>query len=755
MKQFKCICMALLVLSSPAGAGETVSSGPFVVLNPEDYANVNDGADLLRDSFFNAAGLEIDGTLNLFVSGGPLGGTDEDWTTCDYGDEVMQFSTDAIETDPTTVGRVSPCCGNEETEETHYGLGSVNIDWNGDYMIFMEHTENGSVFANGDFVDILIGVSDDGETWTFPGYNTGDCDDPGKLNPLIKQSNGVSILDVTLTEGADKLWGVFRYGTTAANHVGRMEIIKDTNNPRGFVVKILGYKGGWHTVDDDGSFDLGENDIVDIWPVTGTHRKPNSIYDAGSGNYELWAWENLNNDNGCDYLSGSRLVYRTITETTFGTSDQYLTGTADWPATSGNQVGRAYPWRVDYEGDELILFSSSDRACYTLGQGDADVVSYWPGYSPFRGMEIQVVSLNNTITPDDCSPSENTLCLYDDRFEVKVVEDGVGGDSGIAVPFSDQSAGFRWDDANDVEATVKMVDGRSSNNNWWFFHGSTTERDHTFTVTDTSDGSDKTYPNDDYCGDGDTTAFYEFGSSDTYSTGTKNKRKCSGIYCMKLIDDRFQVECWRNVGGWDDVPAFEWSDSSGACYFGDEQLLELPVHMELINGWYWVFFGSMSNNDWMIKVIDTDDGSYVLYRDEDQDSWCGNGDQAFAFSDPPGDPPEIRVKRTASGIPVADGGSHDFGSRDVDSLPTSELFDICNDGTGDLVLSNPTSLVSGSGFTQIGTSPVSPVAPGTCTNFRVRFHVANPGSYSGAVTIQNNDSDENPYDIALSGTAIE
>ncbi len=33
------------------------------------------------------------------------------------------------------------------------------------------------------------------------------------------------------------------------------------------------------------------------------------------------------------------------------------------------------------------------------------------------------------------------------------------------------------------------------------------------------------------------------------------------------------------------------------------------------------------------------------------------------------------------------------------------------------------------------------------------LHVNDPGTYSGAVTIQNNDADEDPYDIVLSGTA--
>jgi hypothetical protein len=115
--------------------------------------------------------------------------------------------------------------------------------------------------------------------------------------------------------------------------------------------------------------------------------------------------------------------------------------------------------------------------------------------------------------------------------------------------------------------------------------------------------------------------------------------------------------------------------------------------------------------------------------------------------------PEIRVMRGA--VQVIDGGSFAFATTSVDQLPISQLFSICNDGTGGLLINNPGSLVSGDGFTQIDLPPASPVAPGACTQFRVRFHVGNPGNYQGQVTILNNDANENPYNIALSGVATD
>lgn len=120
-----------------------------------------------------------------------------------------------------------------------------------------------------------------------------------------------------------------------------------------------------------------------------------------------------------------------------------------------------------------------------------------------------------------------------------------------------------------------------------------------------------------------------------------------------------------------------------------------------------------------------------------------------------GPEPEIRVELSSAGTEMLDGGAFQFPATPVASLPISRLFKICNDGPGNLVISNPSGLVSGSAFTQIGDTPASTVASGTCTEFRVRFDVSGAGSYSGTVTIQNNDVDEGPFNFSLGGTATE
>jgi uncharacterized delta-60 repeat protein len=105
---------------------------------------------------------------------------------------------------------------------------------------------------------------------------------------------------------------------------------------------------------------------------------------------------------------------------------------------------------------------------------------------------------------------------------------------------------------------------------------------------------------------------------------------------------------------------------------------------------------------------------------------------------------------------IADGGSKDFGSVNVGS--TADLvFTIRNTGGVNLTLSGtPKVVISGthaSLFT-VTAQPVSPVAPGDSTTFTVRFAPTSTGSKTAAFSIANDDADENPFDIQLTGTGL-
>jgi len=112
--------------------------------------------------------------------------------------------------------------------------------------------------------------------------------------------------------------------------------------------------------------------------------------------------------------------------------------------------------------------------------------------------------------------------------------------------------------------------------------------------------------------------------------------------------------------------------------------------------------------------------------------------------------PEIRVV-SGDGITLSSGNLYTMQSTTV-SVPVSRAFTIYNDGVAPLHITNPAGLVSGAGFSEIGTFPAGEIAPNSSTIFRVRLLSNTAGTYSGTITIQNDDPDENPFIIQIRGT---
>ncbi len=101
---------------------------------------------------------------------------------------------------------------------------------------------------------------------------------------------------------------------------------------------------------------------------------------------------------------------------------------------------------------------------------------------------------------------------------------------------------------------------------------------------------------------------------------------------------------------------------------------------------------------------------------------------------------------------IADGGSHDFGSHALSSN-TDIIFTIENSGTGNLTMTTPIS-IGGANADQfsIQAQPTSPVAASGSTTFTIRFTPTSTGAKTATISIANNDSNENPYDLTISGT---
>lgn len=119
--------------------------------------------------------------------------------------------------------------------------------------------------------------------------------------------------------------------------------------------------------------------------------------------------------------------------------------------------------------------------------------------------------------------------------------------------------------------------------------------------------------------------------------------------------------------------------------------------------------------------------------------------------------PEMDVQ--GNSISIADGDNSpdtgdntDFGSADVTSGTVSRSFTLHNTGGSDLHLTGtPKVQISGADFT-VTLQPSSPVPTGNFTIFAIQFNPSGLGLRTATVSIDNDDSDENPYNFAIQGT---
>lgn len=114
--------------------------------------------------------------------------------------------------------------------------------------------------------------------------------------------------------------------------------------------------------------------------------------------------------------------------------------------------------------------------------------------------------------------------------------------------------------------------------------------------------------------------------------------------------------------------------------------------------------------------------------------------------------PEISVSLGGNDYVLGVSPAVNFFAPAVDVINTagpSKVFTITNLGDTTLTLGTP---VVPTGFVILpGEGPASTVAPGASTTMTVHLNVATTASYSGNLTFTNNDSNENPFVIPLTG----
>ena len=109
--------------------------------------------------------------------------------------------------------------------------------------------------------------------------------------------------------------------------------------------------------------------------------------------------------------------------------------------------------------------------------------------------------------------------------------------------------------------------------------------------------------------------------------------------------------------------------------------------------------------------------------------------------------PEPEIGISADGTDIPDRGTVRFGST-VAGSSVVKIFTVSNTGEAALNLSN---LALPEGFSQVGTFPASVVARGA-EDFQVRLDAVSANAYSGTLSFDTDDSDENPFSFTITGT---
>lgn len=96
-----------------------------------------------------------------------------------------------------------------------------------------------------------------------------------------------------------------------------------------------------------------------------------------------------------------------------------------------------------------------------------------------------------------CTPNATTLCLNNSNFRVTATFATGAGQSGngMAVAETTDTGMFWFFSANNIEMIIKVVNGCSLNSRYWVFAGGLTNVAVTITVTDTRNGTTRTYTN--------------------------------------------------------------------------------------------------------------------------------------------------------------------------------------------------------------------------------------------------------------------
>ncbi|MCH9649735.1 MAG: hypothetical protein K0U98_15960 [Deltaproteobacteria bacterium] len=261
------------------------------------------------------------------------------------------------------------------------------------------------------------------------------------------------------------------------------------------------------------------------------------------------------------------------------------------------------------------------------------------------GRELWMLPLDGAGPP--CRASETALCLQDNRFRVEMqwtdFQDRSG--PGRAVPITEDTGYFWFFNPQNVEAILKVLDGRELNSHHWTFYGALSNVEYWLTVTDAETGLTRRYfnPSRNFASVGDNESFGPLGAN---LVGAPEPLESSATAQPNVVDGQapeatlgegciadetrlclngglFSVEAtWADFSGNTGVgQAVSLTDDTGYFWFFNQQNVETVLKVldgRPNNGAFWVFYGSLSNVDFDLTVTDMQTGAVRTYQNRNR-----------------------------------------------------------------------------------------------------------------------------------------
>ncbi len=374
--------------------------------------------------------------------------------------------------------------------------------------------------------------------------------------------------------------------------------------------------------------------LDDVSPVGQLTRLGNQVFftaDDGAHGVELWTTDGTS--------AGTRLVVDLVPGPA-GSAPGSLTVAAGrlYFAATHQDFGREL-WVTDGTAAGTHLVHDINPGAGSAEVGELAALAdglYFSADDGLRGQELWRLPLAGP----PCQPSPTALCLKDGRFRVEMrfkdFQERTG--DGQAVPLSADTGTFYFFNPANVEAILKVLDGRGVNQHFWTFYGALSNVEYSLTVTDSATGAARRYfnPAARFASVGDTFSFgpqsagidlREEATAEaplTHGRRHHDARAATGSCApdssrLCLAGGRFAVEAtWRDFQGRTGVgQAVELSGDTGYFWFFDPANVETVIKVldgTPINGHHWVFYGALSNVEYTLTVTDTATGTVRTYH---------------------------------------------------------------------------------------------------------------------------------------------